>query len=374
MRIFTVLTMVAVLGGQVASAAADGRFEIIDRGTEVEVIAHGAVAAQGAKVAVVRERLELPLVPSAASAKQLSDDATVRLLEVRGSSPRVLSLKLRGEHDDVVKLAPGASFVQVGDAIHFTIKRTPQPKVAPVPVPVPVPDQIETQPTAAPAAALAVPGPVATTPAPETRPAPTPTTIGATSTKRATSTRWWMILGGLILVGGGATALIRKKRNAPAVINQIEIIASRSLGGKSRIVWLAAGDREIVIAVSPQQIRPIGQWRRSAPATLGRGFDRALDDAERDLTELPSLGRSTSTSTSTEMPALGIARESSSEIPRLPGVRRADTSSPAISGLLRLRERGKVPTVTVNEDVATDDPEADAQWARDLIAAAGGRR
>jgi hypothetical protein len=156
-----------------------------------------------------------------------------------------------------------------------------------------------------------------------------------------------MLLAGLALVGGGVTAFVRRRRKSQPAPERLEIIATRSLGGKSRVVWLGAGDRELVIAVTPQQVRPLAQWRRGA-ATGERGFGRVFDDA-RDTMDAP------------------LARGTGVDLPRH---RTGPIASPAVSGLIKLRER--VPTV--NEDVATGDEDADAQWARDLIAATGGRR
>jgi len=59
--------------------------------------------------------------------------------------------------------------------------------------------------------------------------------------------------------------------------------------------------------------------------------------------------------------------------------------SPAVSGILRLRGRTgqmpaqlpvmtSVPTPAISEDVATGDVEADELWAREILAATGGRR
>ncbi len=64
-------------------------------------------------------------------------------------------------------------------------------------------------------------------------------------------------------------------------------------------------------------------------------------------------------------------------------------ASPAIQGLMRLRKRGAAPppapgsfvrqkrdsfaALQVNEDVATDDIDADALWAKEILAATNGR-
>ena len=146
-------------------------------------------------------------------------------------------------------------------------------------------------------------------------------------------------MAGLALIGGGGVLLARKKQAAPAPRERIEVIDSKSLGGKARVVWLGAGDRELVVAVGPQQVRLLGQWRR------GSRPDGAL--------EIPNLNDE----------AKPAARGSAPRLKTVP-------SSPAVSGILRLRDK----TSPLADDIASGDPEADEQWARDILAATGGRR
>ncbi len=361
------------------------RFQIIEGAEQVEVVARGATAAAGARIGVVRERLEIPLVGSVRSARRSSDDTTVRRVEIRGDAPRVLSIKLRADRDRMAGIAERVRFVQIGDALHVTIPR------AVVVAPPPgadtftegiVDEKIELEP---PAAANATgspsPAPLATRTTPTTTTptttAPTPTAATTTTPMEAASmpgqgrtaaaaptdsspsigvaggagpvsTRWWMVVGGIALIGGGVFAAVRRRRRVDDPVDQLEVIASRSLGGKARVVWLGAGDREIVIAISPQQIRPLGQWRRGARG-VERDFGRVLD-------------------------GVGAADAGPAPSRDAPGPRRlaraSASASPAVSGLIRLRER----TPPVNEDVATGDEDADAEWAKDLLAATGGRR
>ena len=126
------------------------------------------------------------------------------------------------------------------------------------------------------------------------------------------------------------------------------------------MVWLAAGDHEIVVAISPQQIRALAQWQRTTTAAdrprtapLDRSFGRALDDAAADVAFAPR-------------PAEPALARGSSPIPRM----RTVGTSPAISGLLRLRDRAP----SAPEPVSDDPLDEDAQWARDILEATGGRR
>jgi len=113
------------------------------------------------------------------------------------------------------------------------------------------------------------------------------------------------------------------------------VIAQRSLGAKAKVVWLSAGGRDMVVAITPQNVRMLSQWEKQEP------------------------------------------------LPRAQTVPPADQApSEAVAGILRLRAKTNVPyprarthaPADINEDVATGDDEADAAWAREILAATGGRR
>ena len=116
------LASLSIAAPALAAAEPSPAFDIVDRGGEVEIIARGATAITGARVDVVRERLEIELDGTARRAKRSSEDATVRRVEIRGDGRRVLSIKLRHDHARVAAIAGGVRFVQVGDAIHVTIQ------------------------------------------------------------------------------------------------------------------------------------------------------------------------------------------------------------------------------------------------------------
>lgn len=352
MRAFLVLGLIGLL--TLAADAAPGgerSFSLAPAAESVEVVARGVVAAPGATIRVTRERLEIPIDDRARVDRQSYGDPTVRRVEVRGRAPRVLSIKLRHDGARVAALAATARFVQVGEELHVIIPRTPAP--APVPA--------STAPESARSAVAAAPTPTPTgadepamigaatpseLPPSELRPAVEPSPP-ATGTAKASiagaraggSGRWWIVLVGLGLVGGGAALVLRRRRASPSTSTDLEILASRSLGGKARVIWLSVGGRELVVAVTPQQVRPLGQWR--AGERSARTFASAFDDAVAD--------------------APGGAAS------------RPVAASPAVSGLLRLRER--LPSASsVSAEVATGDEDLDAQWARDLVSATGGRR
>jgi flagellar biogenesis protein FliO len=157
---------------------------------------------------------------------------------------------------------------------------------------------------------------------------------------------------------GAAAAMVWvawRRRKARPVETSIEVIASRSLGPKARVVWLVAGDREIVLAVSAQNVQLLSQWQRSGGATAAAArFD--VNQQLEDATPPP------------------VAEEPAA----LPAAR-VNPPSPALSGLLRLREKGRAlepgmraldrRNFAPDPEVASGDEEDDAIWARELMAA-----
>ena len=138
---------------------------------------------------------------------------------------------------------------------------------------------------------------------------------------------------------------MRRRKGPFAPPASIEIIAQRSLGGKARIVWLSAGQHEMIVSVTSQQVRMLSQWRKpDAPA-------------------LPYA-----TSFADELRSTALPRTVTSPIPTMAPDKPV---SPAVSGLLRLRRTSQMAAVAV--EPPDDDPPADDVWAREILAATGSR-
>jgi flagellar biogenesis protein FliO len=346
-----------------SAAPTDVSFELLDRGDAVEVIAHNVKASRTA-VTAMRSRLEVPVVGRPSAASKVPTDATVKVIEFDlGSEPRVLSVKLGFERPDVKSLARFAQAIQVGDDLHLLFPRQVPAEGAIVKLPEPtLPAVVPTilRPVAVePAKPVEPPKAVVTEPAkPLTSTVPLvakaePKPIVHAALTAAPDDESWTKLStygaiGLAIAGIGAWILKRRRTQQPAV-STIDVIAQRSLGGKAKIVWFSAGGRDMVVAVTPNQVRMLGQWKRTGEPAVRLPEATALPEP-RSTPELRSI------------PA------------------RAPTASPAVSGILKLRERATTvqPTelkeIRINEDVATGDYEADELWARELLAAGGGRR
>jgi hypothetical protein len=152
---------------------------------------------------------------------------------------------------------------------------------------------------------------------------------------------------------------MRKRKDQLAPPASIEIIAQRSLGGKARIVWLSAGPREMIVSVTSQQVRMLGQWRKndaaaSLPAAQTHSdprtvFNQPIELPRRVTTEFPAVS----------MPASGVVEK---------------PMSPAVSGILRLRGRTGQMAAVLPEEIASGDVVADELWAKEILAATGARR
>jgi len=163
---------------------------------------------------------------------------------------------------------------------------------------------------------------------------------------------------GLAAAGAGIWLLRRRRMNftPPA---SIEIIAQRSLGAKARIVWLSAGPREMIVSVTAQQVRMLGQWRKpDVPASLPAAHTYSDDRyAPQEVIHERSE-------------AIAVPRRTTSEFSAVV----EKPMSPAVSGILRLRGRtGQMPAV-LPEEIASGDVVADELWAKEILAATGARR
>ena len=171
---------------------------------------------------------------------------------------------------------------------------------------------------------------------------------------------------GLAAAGAGIWLMRRRKAQlAPGA--SIDVIAQRSLGGKARILWLSVGPREMLVSVTGQQVRMLGQWRKTeAPSALpaAHTYSGALPDAAAQATQAAHAFNDLRFDPPHDSREPRSARDPRDK-PVSPAV------SPAVTGILRLRARtGQMP---ISEAVATGDVEADELWAKEILAATGGR-
>ncbi len=369
------LTLIAVP----ATAFAEGApsFEVLDRGTAVEVIAHNVTAAKTA-ITPVRSRLEIPLVGHPRADKVLPTDTTVKVVEFDGNEQRVLSVKLGFERPEVKALAKYAQAIQVGSDVHIMFPRivpadgaaivlpeptlpaaivaklAATPPIATITAPAPVAPEAKVEAKIEPKVETVAPKTEILEPKPATETKPVAATTAPTTKPPATAAPAkedaWQKLSmygaiGLAAIGCGVW-LLRRRKAQQGVMSTIDVIAQKSLGGKAKVVWFTAGGREMVVAVTPQAVRMLGQWKKAA--------------GTNDVSFAP-------------LPAAHTHTEGGREIRT-----EKSASSPAVGGILKLRERRSQRNITapplVSDDVATDDVDADELWAKEILAATGARR
>jgi flagellar biogenesis protein FliO len=318
-------------------ALAAPSIETIDRGDVVEVIAHDVTAAN-TNIIPVRSRLEVPLATKILPIKAPSADPTVVITE----ADKQLSIKLPFDRAEVKALAPFAKAVQIDNDLHVLIPRKlpaagfvmPEPTVAkakaidePTPPLAPPIEVVKSAPApvAAPApqpepaqAAPPPPKPVATAKAPN--PLLKPSTLGVLA---------------LVALGCGMW-IVRRRKKAQSTEATIDVIAQRQLGAKAKIVWLAAGSREMIVSVTPQAVRILSQWKKDGP---------------QPHAELP--------------PAQVVVPRATTQQSVV------DRTSPAVSGLLKLRAKTVPPpdAAPLSDEIASGDMEADAAWAKEILLA-----
>lgn len=379
------------LAASTAGADSTARFEILDRGDAVEIIARDVKAAK-TTISPIRSRLEIPLVGTNTIPKLVpAGDKTVKVIELDGHSQQVLSVKLDYERPDVQKLAKHAQAFQVGNDLHMILPRQvpaagttfalPEPTLSPelAAKAAAIAPVVDVKPEAIPEA----PKPEAkkadaTTATTEAKPEMVPSTgplIRKTEPAEAPKKpigkapqdgmKNFPILLASILGLLGCIVWIRRRKaggaNAAKASTTIEIIAQKSLGKQAKIVWLTAGGREMIVSVTAQQVRMLGQWKKSE--TDGR--------AVRTPIRAEGSGRIHNPQPAVEERPSRV-RLSQVVLPEATALPSPAEKSSAVSGLLKLRAKTNVPMV--NEDVATDDVDADAVWAREILAATGARR
>jgi flagellar biogenesis protein FliO len=373
----SLLALVLVAAPAVAFAETPAvSFEVADHGDTVEVIAHN-VEMKDASLSAVRSRIEIPVSGQPVASRARMTDGTVMLVEFDGISNRVLSVKTKLEHPEVKALAGLAKATQVGTDLHLTFPRhavttatEAKPAAAPAkietkPEPTKVEPKVETKPEPKLEPKTQTPTP---TPTPTPKAAPLAPIAKATVDNRpvpAMEKESIATSPGLYAFGALVTLLacgyvLKKKKKDTAATSTIDVVAQRTLGNKSKVMWLSAGGREMLVAVTQQKVQMLGQWAK------GTG----------DLPRATSLEQPRASRRSIASFQQELAAETAAEP--------APIASSAVSGILKLRARtsgplngraGTVPPLyQVNEEVATDDEDADLEWAKEILTATGGRR
>jgi hypothetical protein len=334
----------------------------------------GDEAARSLSVKLGFERADVKTLSRFAQAIQVGDDLHLlvpRKIPAEGASPKVPDPTLTAELAASVARVEPSAVGPIGPKPDPSAARKPaEPAAKPeAMVDAKIDAKIDTKtdpalddaPEAKPDARLdAAPAPPST-PGKDARPAagstakPTGDGKALKQSLASDGTDTWSKIAAYAAIGLAAAGLgfwwLRRRRGHFAPPASIEIIAQRSLGGKARIVWLSAGPREMIVSVTAQQVRMLGQWRKTDAAAA-----------------LPAVNTYSDARLAFSQP-IELPRRATTEIPAVD-----KPVSPAVSGILRLRGRtGQMP-VAIPDNVATDDVVADELWAKEILAATGARR
>lgn len=320
----------------------------------------------------------------AAQQIRLDDDKTVKMVEIAaGRRPRI-SVQLRHGRSKTEIIGSHSTIENIEGGIVIHVPRWPireevvsiaavKPAVAAAPPQVPAPVQpepkteIEAVPTPVVEAAAEAPAaPEAADPIEnmvfDEEDGETPI-AGKTESEGGVS--FGLIAGLLLLLVGGGVLTWRSRRKSQGAedVSDLRVVATKQLGVKSKIVWLNVGERQMIVAVSDGGTRLLSQWRRPSTEASKAAFSPATE-SERPVRADGTLPR-----VYDFQAKLNAANKATDEdvihSTKKPSKVARQPTSPAVAGLIRLR--GEAPTVNV--DVATQDEDADAEWARELLRA-----
>ncbi|MBL4635575.1 MAG: flagellar biosynthetic protein FliO [Kofleriaceae bacterium] len=407
---------------------------------------------------------------------KLEGDKTVSSVEIVGGRHPRLVVRIRHGRDKTKKIGLAATVENIDGGIVMHIPRWPLSRAPSMPIPALAPATTVTTapPPVAPAnVPLAAVAPATPTVLPAAVEQVVPAALGTIATKAAPSAKeqppipgvvraeekaeiagkepsegssTGLILGFGLLVAGAGVMLWKSRQKATESddYENMRIVATKRLGGKSKIIWLSVANREMVIAVADSGTQLLSEWRRdeellgvadvpiaktmlnmpgrgqeirpelpstvelAAPA-LGRGSAPMPAVRREDVVSVlpesapsifPPILKKATSATQNASPSVEVARngfgggpmggyrfqsalskaqsmQDNTEGPVAAGDRiaqraaeaipaeKVNPQSPALAGLMRLRQQAP----SVNDDVATHDDVADAEWARELLKA-----
>jgi Flagellar biosynthesis protein, FliO len=259
----------------------------------LEITVPGAKAA-GPSADAHHDFVEVRLATAVKAAPYLdASDATLKKIEI---TEDVLRIQLHHSQDTTKRVAAATRIISDAAGLHVSLPRkealaswakVTKPEPEPEKLPAPATRLIIEGPPAPAAPAKTdpppAPGLAAPAAAPPAAPAAAPLAIGGGKPAGPPTSGVLLVLG-ICAAGGGLVLWARKRRPAPTE-EAIRVIASRGLGGKARVVLLAAGERELLLSVSDKgNARLIGRWRRG-----DTGTHAALDPVATNRRPSPSV-------------------------------------------------------------------------------------
>ena len=302
------LALFASLGEGRADAQvvqAEPSIQIQDMSDRLRISIDG-VSASSAQLRNRGDRLIVPIEAGGLEKTLRVDDRTVKSIEVsHGRHPR-LSVKLRHGRTKTKAIGNAATMELSESGVVITVPRWPIPNnmlvaptvpetITPTPVasaeaptaeaavaPVEAPTDTHVaaaattagsaEPAAAPEPSVEAPAAVART---EAEPAPS---LGLRDEGSQGGSNMTIVFGLLVILGGVGvlTWRSRKKKIDETGGIDMQVVSTKQLGAKSKVVWLNVGERDLLVAVGESGPRLLSQWRRPKEQSL-------LGDSHPDL-------------------------------------------------------------------------------------------
>ncbi len=359
------LLFLALLWPASARASDLVQLSLEEQGDHVVLELTGVTIAHGTEVKSRGDRLEVVLLSAVGDFDVAIKDDTVKSVRVYSTSRLRVFVQLRHGRRNTELTAEGSAVKATDGGIKITLPRDPIVKEANVTAPVQL------------AASLAVPK--ASTPPASAVPQPMPQALApndqtAGVAKVAPSGEenghgggggWMVFVLTFLAACAGLVFYMKRKRGFDSELGaSLYVVASKSLGPKTRVVWLSTGDRQLVIGLGDNGPSLLTQWASS-------------EDTEQseDLDEVDEVDASPYVSATFELPPEederveplfgtltppDLFRKPAASIPPPP------PASPAVAGILSLRAKLN----PVSDHVATESEKDDEEWARDLELAA----
>jgi len=165
----------------------------------------------------------------------------------------------------------------------------------------------------------------------------------------------------LLLAAAGAALWVRKRKGllAPGLGGEIEVLATRNLGGKNRVILLRSGNREMLLGTSDKGLFMLESWEGAEAGAESAAQGRPSTTQQEVLADDPVAMLGSQERLDDRSYGSGLSGGPSSNRP-----------SPAVSGLLALRQERRA---RLSPDIVSGNVSDDDLWIKELTAATGGR-
>ncbi len=307
------------------SLAAAAEPVISDSGNDVMVSVAGVRAAAG-PVVPRGDQIEVALAaPGATPRKMQFDDPTIKRIELTNDT---LIVTVHHSRESTILTAQQARVEMIAGHLRLTFPRSPR-HTATEKVATPIALASASEPVIAKAPTPPAPKIAPPAPAIEHAPAflPSPPIAEITTASPSARGAWWLIAFGAVALA--AVVFARRKKTGSDTGDLLRVIASRSLGGKARLLLVESKGTRLLISVDERGTRLLSKVDHDHDADDALGEPNENGDGPSQLTAPIPINR----------------------------------NSPSVAGLLKLRQHA----APANNN--RDDDGRNTEWFNELAAA-----